>query len=268
MVWQIFTSSLILSLIFLPFLAWKWKIRISIAIVSAIIIGALTGFIVSWIVSASLKLNIAVTIFIELIFILLIAFIAAMYRFYRDPERIPPETDKVILSPADGKVIYISPVDKNTTLTSTKGNRSFKLDEITSTNLLTDATFLIGIEMNFLNVHVNRSPIEGKIILQKHIDGRFMSLGKPESEIVNERVSTILDNGTFRIGVIQIASRLVRQIVSYLKEGDSVRIGQRIGMIRFGSQVDVAIPGLDNLKINVESGDTVKAGITILARYD
>ena len=207
-----------------------------------LIIGSLTGFIVSWLVSAPLKLNVIATTFIELIFILLITFVTAMYRFYRDPERNPPETEKVILSPADGKIIYISPVEKNTSLISTKGKRSFKLEEITATNLLPQPAYLIGIEMNLLNVHVNRAPIAGKIILQKHIAGRFMSLGKPESEVVNERVSTIIDHGAFRIGTVQIASRLVRQIVSYLKEGDPVRIGQRIGMIRFGSQVDVAIP--------------------------
>lgn len=267
MLWSIFVSSLILALILLPILAWKWKINIGIAIVSAVVIGCFTGLIVSWVVSPSLKLNIVGTVLIELVLILVIALIAAMFRFFRDPERTPSEIDKVILSPADGKVIYISPVDKNTALISTKGNRSFRLSEITSTDLLLDAAFLVGIEMNFLNVHVNRSPVEGKIIFQKHLNGRFMSLGKPESEIANERVSTILDNGTFRIGVVQIASRLVRQIVSYLKEGDAVKIGQRIGMIRFGSQVDTIIPRLNNLNFDVVVGDTVKAGVTVLARW-
>jgi phosphatidylserine decarboxylase len=268
MVLQIFISSFVLSLIILPLLAWKWKINLSIAVIAAIIIGAITGFIVSYIVTTPLRLNVFCTLIIELIFIILIALLAALYRFYRDPERVPTETDKVILSPADGKIIYISPVNQNTGLISTKREKSFKLIEITSTDLLPDAAHMIGIEMNLLNVHVNRSPIEGKIILQKHINGRFISLGKPESETINERVSTILDNGKFKIGVIQIASRLVRQIVSYLREGDSVRIGQRLGMIRFGSQVDVAIPELNKLKINVKVGDSVKAGLTVLARYD
>lgn len=268
MVWWIFVSSLILSLILLPSLAWKWKINLKIAIVAGLVVGSLTGFIVSYIVTTPLKLNLLATLAVEFIFILLITMLAALLRFYRDPERTPPEKDKVILSPADGKVIYISPVEKGTALISTKGHRKFKLDEITTTGQLPDTAYLIGIEMNLLNVHVNRSPVQGKIILQKHINGRFMSLGKPEAEIVNERVSTIIDNGQFRVGVVQIASRLVRQIVSYLKEGDPVGLGQRIGMIRFGSQVDVAVPDIHSLKIKVKVGDPVTAGITILARYE
>jgi phosphatidylserine decarboxylase len=267
MIWSVFISSLVISLIILPLLAWKWKIKLIIAVAGAVIIGALTGFVVNWLVYTPLKLNLPATIIVELIFILIVTFILAMYRFYRNPERTPPETENVILSPADGKIIYISPVTGPENLISTKGKRRFKLEEIISTDLLNDAGFLIGIEMNLLNVHVNRAPIGGRIVLQKHISGRFMSLGKPESEVLNERVSTIVDNGAFRIGIVQIASRLVRQIVSYLKEGDPVNPGQRIGMIRFGSQVDVAVPALHGLKINVRIGDTVQAGTTVLARY-
>jgi phosphatidylserine decarboxylase len=263
----IFLSSLIISLVLLTMLAWKWKIRLSIALISALIIGGLTGFIVNWITSSAFQVNILATTFIEIIFIFLMAFLAAIYRFYRDPERVPPEIQKVILAPADGKIIYISPIEKQTALTSTKGRISFKLNEITDNDLLPDARYMIGIEMNLLNVHVNRSPISGQIIFQKHINGKYISLGRPESEIINERVSTIIDNGSFRIGVVQIASRLVRQIVSYLREGDPVAIGQRFGMIRFGSQVDIAIPDLPDLTLNIGIGDTVKAGITILARY-
>jgi phosphatidylserine decarboxylase len=121
--------------------------------------------------------------------------------------------------------------------------------------------------MNILNVHVNRSPIDGKIVLQKYIKGSFLSLRRPEAETCNERVTTIIDNGQFKIAMIQIASRLVRRIVSYLKEGDMVAIGQRIGMIAFGSQVDVAIPQLENLKITVKPGDRVRAGVSIVARH-
>jgi phosphatidylserine decarboxylase len=84
---------------------------------------------------------------------------------------------------------------------------------------------------------------------------------------VNERVTTVIDNSTFRVGVIQIASRLVRRIVSYIKEGDSLEIGQRIGVILFGSQVDLAIPELQNLRIEVRQGDEVTAGISVIARY-
>ncbi len=121
--------------------------------------------------------------------------------------------------------------------------------------------------MNILNVHVNRAPIEGKITLCKRTKGRFMSLRKQESEILNERVTTVISNGTFSVGVIQISSRLVRKIVSYFKKGDRLKIGQRLGAIVFGSQVDVVIPELNNLEIEVNPGEKVKAGISVIARY-
>ena len=94
-----------------------------------------------------------------------------------------------------------------------------------------------------------------------------MSLRKQESEIVNERVTTIIANGKLKIGVIQIASRLVRRINSFIRVGDSLDIGQRLGAIVFGSQVDVVIPELKNLRIEVEPGDELKAGVFIVARY-
>jgi phosphatidylserine decarboxylase len=204
---------------------------------------------------------------IELLFISLITFLVVMFRFYRDPERSPIERERVILSPADGQVIYVNKVEKGSSLVSTKGYRSFKLDDIAATGLLTDAAYLIGINMNVLNVHVNRSPIRGKTIFHRHLKGKFVSLRRQESEIVNERATTVIDSGTFQVGVIQIASRLVRRIVSYVREGDSLEIGQRIGSILFGSQVDLVIPELENSKIEVMPGDEVKAGISVIARY-
>jgi len=267
MIVQIYISSLILALIILPVLGWKWRINIRLAVTAAVIIGSITGFIVNRIASITPEMNFLALILIEFAIIILISTLAIIYRFYRDPERVPPQTEQVILSPADGKIIYISPVDKNTSLISTKGRRNFKLDDIAATGLLSGSNCLIGIEMNLLNVHVNRSPVGGKIIWQRHIHGRFLSLGKPEAEIINERVSIIVDNGSFRVGIVQIASRLVRQIVSYLKEGDTVHIGQRLGMIRFGSQVDVIIPEIKGLQIKVKVGDIVLAGISILAEY-
>ena len=267
MVLEIFISSIILGLIILSLLALKWKISLKVAIISALGIGVITGFIVNWIFSANFRFNLLATIIVEVIFILILASIGAMYRFYRDPERKPSEAGNVILAPADGKIIYISPIEKDSSLISIKKNKTIQLKELTETNLLPDAAYMIGIEMNLLNVHVNRSPMAGKIVMQKHISGKFLSLGRPEAEVLNERVTTILDNGVFRIGVVQIASRLVRQIVSYLKEGDLVSPGQRIGMIRFGSQVDVIITQPKNLKLNIKVGDIVKAGYSVIAKY-
>jgi phosphatidylserine decarboxylase len=264
---EIFVSSVALALVFLPLLAWKWRIELRTAILGGVVIGGLTGFIVNRIDSAYTGLNTASLVLIELAFISIITFLIIITNFYRDPERSPKETKGVILSPADGKVIYVSKVEKGSSLVATKGKRKFEVNEITSTDLLADAAYLVGIDMNILNIHVNRAPIGGKIIFCKRTKGRFISLRRPESDIMNERVATVIGNGTFKIGVIQISSRLVRRINSFIKVGDSLDIGQRLGAIVFGSQVDVAIPELENLKIEVKPGDEVKAGVSVIARH-
>jgi phosphatidylserine decarboxylase len=264
--WEILATSLAFALFFLPLLAWKWRIKIRIAIAGGIIIGALTGLIVSQIGYAT-GLDTALLIIIELPIIPLITALIIITWFYRNPERTPTITENVILSPADGTVVYVNRVEKGSTLVSTKGERKFKLNEITDTDSLPNIVYLVGIDMNILNIHVNRAPIAGKILLLKRIPGRFMSLRRQESDIMNERVTMVIDNGAFRIGVVQIASRLVRRIVSYIKEGNDLYIGQRIGAIIFGSQVDVAIPELENLSIQVKVGDELKAGISVIARY-
>ena len=266
MKWEILVTSLAFALVFLPLLAWKWRIKINTAIIGAVFIGVLAGLIVSQVGNAT-GLDTALLIIIELPIILMITGLIILTRFYRDPERSPVITENVILSPADGTVVYVNKVEKGSALVATKGERKFRLDEITDTDLLPDIVFLVGIDMNILNVHVNRTPIAGKTLLCKRIAGRFMSLRRQESDVMNERVTMVIDNGAFRIGVVQIASRLVRKIVSYVKEGDDLTIGQRIGAIVFGSQVDVAIPELDNLIIEVKLGDEVKAGVSVIAMY-
>lgn len=265
---ELFISSILLSIILLPLLAWKWRVNIRTAVFGGIVIGVVTGFIVNWIDSAYTGLNMVFLVVIELALIFILAAIAILTRFYRDPERHPGEAENVILSPADGKVVYVNNVEKGSCLVSTKGKKKYKLDEIMSTDMFADATCLVGIDMNILNVHVNRSPIGGKIILCKRTKGKFISLRRQESEILNERVTTVIENGKFRIGVVQISSRLVRKIVSYIKEGDSLDIGHRLGAIVFGSQVDVVIPELKKLRLEVKPGDEVKAGVSVIARYD
>ena len=140
--------------------------------------------------------------------------------------------------------------------------------DFVQSNLLPGEGILIGIAMNFLDVHVNRSPIGGRVSLLKHIKGLFISLKKKEAVIQNERVLTIIDNRSIKIGIVQIASRLVRKITPYIKEGQEVRKGQRIGMIRFGSQVDLCLPDLPSLRLNVSPGDKVKAGVSVVATFE
>jgi phosphatidylserine decarboxylase len=267
MIWEVVGLGIALALSSLPLLGWKWRLDMRIVFSGSLVIGGIAGGLVLLIDYFLVDLSIIFVLLAELLLIFILVFICIAVRFYRDPERIPIETKNVILSPADGKVIYVNEIERGSSLTSTKGKRRFKLYEVMATDPPPNTAYLIGIDMNILNVHVNRSPIGGKIVLQKYIKGNFLSLRRPEAETCNERVTTIIDNGQFKIAMIQIASRLVRRIVSYLKEGDMVAIGQRIGMIAFGSQVDVAIPQLENLKITVKPGDRVRAGVSIVARH-
>lgn len=187
------------------------------------------------------------------------------FMFFRDPERESPERADAILSPADGHVLYVKKIKPGDIPVSAKKGLPMKLSEFAETDILSRGIYLIGIAMSVMNVHVNRTPIAGKIHSIKRTPGKFISLKKEEALAENERVTTIIDNGRFKIGVIQIASRLVRRIVIYVREGEQVSFGQRIGKIKFGSQVDVVIPHMDFLKMNVKPGDDVTAGTSILA---
>ena len=241
MTWEIFISSFVLSLILLVPLGIKWEIPKRIAIPSSLVVGILTGFIVIGMV-AIFTIKFWHVLILELFIILGISASLLLWRFFRDPERIPPEDRNVILSPADGKVIYVKRIEKGTIPYSEKKGSKFSLNDFTQSDVLPSEGYLIGIAMNFLNVHVNRAPIDGKVSLIRHIKGGFVSLKKKEAVTQNERALTVIDNGHFKVGIVQIASRLVRKIVLYLREGNEIRRGERIGMIRFGSQVDLILP--------------------------
>jgi phosphatidylserine decarboxylase len=116
--------------------------------------------------------------------------------------------------------------------------------------------------MSILDVHVNRAPVTGTITFVKHTSGLYLSLKKFEAFVQNERAAFLIDAGGFRIGIVLIASRVVRKIVEYKKEGDQVKAGERIGMIKFGSQTDLIVPS--TVKINVREGDKVYAGETVI----
>jgi phosphatidylserine decarboxylase len=119
--------------------------------------------------------------------------------------------------------------------------------------------------MSFLDVHINRAPIAGHIRLRRHFPGRFGSLGRADMVFENERATTVIERPDYEIAVVQIASRLVRQIAAYVDVGENVALGQRIGVIRLGSQVDVVLPARAGLHVNVKPGQRVRAGESILA---
>jgi phosphatidylserine decarboxylase len=263
--WQILLSSLVLSLILLIPLGIKWEIPVKMTVPGSVIIGILTGFIAASIAGAY-NTNYLMILILEFFLILAISASLLFWRFFRDPERVPPEDENAILSPADGRIIYVKRIEEGAIPYSEKKGMRFSLSDFTQSDVLPSEGYLIGIAMNFLNVHVNRAPIEGKVSLMRHIQGSFFSLKKMEAVIQNERALTVIDNGNFKVGIVQIASRLVRKIVLYLQEGNEVGRGERIGMIRFGSQVDLILPNLPPVKIEVNQGDTVTAGISIVAK--
>lgn len=190
-----------------------------------------------------------------------------IYRFYRDPDRQIPSDKNCIVSPADGRIIYIREIQKGTIPKSIKGRSEINLSELTKTDILSDENYLIGIMMTLLDVHVNRAPISGEIVLNKHFHGKFLSLKNKASITENERNTIVFGTGSMLVGIVQIASKQVRKIVSYIAEGDDVRLGQRVGAILLGSQVDVILPK-KCISLLVKEGQQVYAGETILAKID
>jgi phosphatidylserine decarboxylase len=258
---------ILLALLTLLPLAWKWQLGVPrmalLVILLALIASVLIALLSSLIALHSVLQSGLVWL---LTFIGVFAFLA--YRFYRDPERTVPERNDVIVSPADGKVIYIRESQDGKLPVSTKFGNVYLLQELTKTPFYSQEALVIGISMSFLDVHVNRAPIAGRITLQRHFPGRFGSLKLPEMVFENERATTVIERDNLQVAVVQIASRLVRQIVAFVQRGQDVALGQRIGMIRFGSQVDLVLPARPDLKLTVQPGMHITAGQTIIARFD
>jgi phosphatidylserine decarboxylase len=260
----VFFSSLIFSLILIIPLGTKWLLDKKIIIPGAFLIGIFCAFIIQGILKYW-NLNILLIFILEILTILFITVFLLLWRFYRDPERVPPQDENAILSPADGSVIYIKKIEGCQIPYSEKNGKKFLLKEFVQSDLINGDGHLVGISMNFLDVHVNRAPITGKIAFIKHIKGLFISLKQKKAIVRNERVLTIIQNDNVVLGIVQIASRLVRNIVPYVSEGEFIQKGERIGMIRFGSQVDIIIPDSKNIQIKVNPKTKVKAGVSVIA---
>ena len=175
-------------------------------------------------------------------FVLLLLALWVAY-FFRDPERTGQRGPSLVVSPADGKLIMITEVDEPTFVQG----RAIRL----------------SIFMNVFNVHVNRYPVDGVVRYVHYNKGKFLNAAAEKSSLENEQMSVGIDNGRYRILVRQIAGLIARRIVTYSKVGESVKQGDRMGIIRFGSRVDVFIPINSTLRAKV--GDITAAGVTILA---
>ncbi len=257
-------SALLIS--FFLVLIRKWEINPHVSIPWAVL---MTVIGVSFLFFSE-KILQDLSVFFRLLFAtiipLIISFLTMAYLFFRDPERITPQKNNIILSPADGKVIYINEINNGDFPMAVKGKNKIPLSEFTGEDFLSGRGIQIGIEMTYIHVHVNRSPVDGEVVKIKRIPGQFNSLKHLSSLLENERVFTQINSEKIKLGIVQIASRLVRRIESYKKENEKVLIGERIGIIKFGSQVDLIIDKPD-IKIVTKIGDEVKAGLSILAEY-
>lgn len=263
---RIFILGWIMSLGTLLPLSMKWELQKRIMVPAALIIGAVSSAIAG-VLNPFWGLKFGTALALQFIIIIGMSASFLLWRFFRDPDRVPPQEDHLVLSPADGKIIYVKKIEQGEIPFSEKNGTKFPLREFVQSDVLPSGGYILGIAMNYLDVHVNRAPIAGRITLLKHIKGLFISLKRLDAIIQNERVLTVIENNHLKVGIVQIASRMVRKIIPYLREGNNVLTGQRIGTIRFGSQVDLILPDLESLRIEVSPGEKVKAGITVVATF-
>lgn len=163
--------------------------------------------------------------------------------FFRDPERVTPREPGLAVAPADGKIVFIgSAVDPATGQVRTK----------------------VSIFMNVFNVHVNRSPVAGRVEKITYFPGKFLNAALDKASEDNERNQfRIVDEHGHGWTAVQIAGLVARRIVCWAEEGDEVARGQRIGLIKFGSRVDLYLP--DAYEVRVTKGQQTCAGLTVMA---
>lgn len=174
--------------------------------------------------------------------IIAIFLIVFTLNFFRDPERIIPSKENIVVSPADGRVLFVKEV----------------IDE----KFIKGKAKQISIFMSPLNVHVNRIPISGKVDYLKHYEGEFIAAFEDKASEKNERTEIGITSDKGKVLFTQIAGFVARRIVCDLNIGDTVKIGERFGMIKFGSRVDILVPV--EWQEKVKKDDNVFAGETIL----
>jgi phosphatidylserine decarboxylase len=163
--------------------------------------------------------------------------------FFRDPERAGPRGDALVISPADGRVIDISEVDEPA--------------------FLQGRAIRISVFMNVFDVHVNRYPVSGRVEYVHYNPGRFLNAAVEKASLENEQMSIGVRTAQHRILFRQIAGLVARRIITYSRVGDDAEQGERMGLIRFGSRVDVFVPVGSTVRARL--GDRPQAGVTVLA---
>ena len=204
------------------------------------------------------------------------------HAFFRDPERHAP-AGPVIVAPADGRVLYVCEVEPHTMPVVVKHGAEIPVTDAPFVGPGDQPGVLIGIYMFPWSVHVNRAPIAGKITQVNarparpenrsmaralmHLMWRLPIDDQVRASVAENARNTIVIEGDLSVAMVQIADRYVRQVDCYVSPGNAVERGQRVGMIRMGSQCDVFLRRIPGLQVLCRPGDHTRAGETVLARY-
>ena len=168
--------------------------------------------------------------------------------FFRDPARSTPQDDDLVISPADGKVSAVQMMVPPAEL-----------------NLGSEPMLRISVFMNVFNCHVNRAPVRGTIVSIEHKNGLFLNAELDKASTDNERNSVVIDARHGKVGVVQIAGLVARRIVCWAQPSAALEAGERFGLIRFGSRLDVYLPEGATPRVSV--GQTAIAGETVIAEF-
>jgi phosphatidylserine decarboxylase len=210
-------------------------------IVFSLLFSVIAAIILLWVIR---KVDNTLVISLAMFF-LGISFVSVVFMafFFRDPDRVIPAGEGLYVSPADGRVIGIRSVPE----------RKYVDTEATE----------ISIFMSPLDVHVNRSPCDGRVAAVRYSPGTFMAAYKDDASIRNENIVMVIENEKGKVLVRQVAGFVARRAVCRVKEGDMLKRGERYGIIKFSSRLDVYLPKSFEIKVNI--GDKTKAGETIIA---
>ena len=180
--------------------------------------------------------------------ILLVPALFFVIWFFRDPERTSAASERALISPADGQVVEIGQVEED--------------------EFIERPAIKIAIFMSVFSVHVNRAPCEAEVEWVHHFSGRFINAFAANAGIENERVLLALRDRKKRPILVKLVAGLIaRRIICRLEAGDSLKRGERLGMIRFGSRVEVFVPADEKFDVRVKLNDRVRAGLTSLGEW-
>ena len=176
-------------------------------------------------------------------YVTLLLLIVALFMafFFRDPRRIPPDDPNVVVSPADGRVTRVKPIAA-----------------------AADSPTLVSIFLSPFDVHINRAPIPGKITDVVYSPGKYLMATNEMASFVNEQNTLTIQGEKITVVCKQIAGILARRIVCWKGKGDTLKLGERFGMIKFSSRTDVVLPA--NVKVTVTEGARVRGGTTVIGR--